>query len=216
MSELVEVLRTFWANLQSGQLNQLGPWNYLVLAFFMVWQGPIATLLGGAAAAAGLLKPGWVFLAGIVGNLAADVVWYSLGRRGKVDRLFDEGGKFSNQRGRYQRLRGAMRHHATKILLMAKLSAGLAVPALVTAGITRVEWRKWFPVVFIGETIWTGSLLLLGFYATEAIKQVEDEIQLLIALMSFIFLMVVVWYLPHLLHHQEDRELPPGNKNHPA
>jgi membrane protein DedA with SNARE-associated domain len=88
MLSFIELIEQFWTNLQQGQLPQLGSWNYLLLASLIIWQGPVATLLGGAAASAGLLRPGLVFIVAICTNLSADVLWYTIGRRGNVDRLF--------------------------------------------------------------------------------------------------------------------------------
>jgi len=209
MQSFLELIQQFWTNLQQGQLPELGNWNYLLLSLLIVWQGPVATLLGAAAASAGLLKPGLVFLAGVTGNLTADILWYSVGRRGNVDRFFEEGGRLDLHRNRYQRLKHGMHQHATKVLLLAKLSAGLAVPALVTAGMTRLRWRKWFPIVFIGETIWTGTLVLIGYYATEALKQVEKGVQLLFAGTTFVILVLLVWLVPRILRQSDALGVPP-------
>ena len=87
MRAVLELFQQFWIDLQQGQLPELGPWNYILLALLIIWQEPIAPLLGGAAAPAGFLRPGLVFLVGVTGNLTADVLWYSVGRRGNVDRV---------------------------------------------------------------------------------------------------------------------------------
>jgi membrane protein DedA with SNARE-associated domain len=186
MQAFINLVQQFWIDLQQGQLRELGPWNYLLLALLIVWQGPIATLLGGAV------------LAGVTGNLTADILWYSVGRRGNVDRLFDNR-YLKIYRGKVDTLKAAMEHHAPKFLLMAKLSFGLAVPTLVAAGLTRLRWRKWFPIVFIGETMFTGTLVIIGYFATEAIKRVEHGIQFFFVTISFIFILMVAWFIPRAL-----------------
>lgn len=213
MLSLLELLQQFWTNLQQGQLPQLGSWNYVLLAFLILWQGPVATLLGGAAASAGLLKPELVFLAGMTGNLTADILWYSIGRSGNIDRLFKPGGRFGKYRARLNILQDAMRRHSTKILLMAKLSAGFALPTLVAAGFSRLRWRRWFPIVFIGESIWTGSLILIGYYATEAIKRIEHELQLAVAGFSFLFFVAAIWFIHRQLRNSEMFNVQSGNGN---
>lgn len=214
MQEILEILQEFWSSLQQGHLPEMGPWNYVLLAILIVWQGPIATLLGGAAASAGLLRPGLVFISGVIGNLTADIIWYNVGRRGNVAQWFEKG-RLLSQRPRFLSFQNAMRRHATKILIMAKLSAGFAVPALLAAGLTKLRWRQWFPVVFLGETIWTGTLVLIGFYATEAIKQVERGIQLIFAVIAFILLLAVVWFIPRLLRDNTLNAPQPDEKKSP-
>jgi len=212
MDNVLHLLQEIWRDFQQGQLPHLGPWNYLILSVLMVWQGPIASLFGGAAASAGLLKPGLVFVVGVAGNLTADIVWYTLGRRGNVERLF-EGGRFGAHRSRFYKLRGGMQQHATKILLMAKLSFGLAVPTLLAAGLTKLSWKKWFPVVFIGETIFTGTLVIIGYFATEAIKQVEQGIHVFLLLMTGLFIIAAIWFVPKIL--RKDDALPISGNDEP-
>jgi len=203
MLAFFELIQQFWINLQQGQLPQLGAWNYLLLASLIIWQGPIATLFGGAAASAGLLQPGIVFLVAIGTNLTADVLLYSIGRRGNVDRFFSAEGRLGRHRGRYLRLQQGLHQHSTKILLMAKLSAGFALPTLVAAGATGLSWRRWFPVVFIGETIWTGTLLLIGYFFTEAIKQVTHGFQFALLGFSFLFILMLVWFISRQMRSSE-------------
>jgi membrane protein DedA with SNARE-associated domain len=206
MQVIAELLQEFWLNLQQGQLNELGPWTYIVLSLLIVWQGPIATLLGGAAAATGLLRPEFVFLAGITGNLTADILWYSVGRRGNFEGLFSRG-RLEKYRPRLFAFKSGMRRHAPKFLLLAKLSFGLAVPTLVAAGMSGLSWRKWFPIVFIGETIWTGTLVLIGFFAAEMIKQVEQGLQLFLVLVSFLLVVLFVWYIPKTIRENQSVNL---------
>lgn len=196
LEAILEFFQSFWTNLQNGHLPELGYWNYFILSFLIVLNGPATTLLGGAVANAGLLRPQFVFLAGITGNLIADVFWYHVGARGKTDWILRRGQRLGIQQRHLDRGREQIEQHVVKVLLMAKLSFGLAVPTLLVAGMARIPWKKWFPVVFIGESIWTGILVLIGFYATEAIKQVEHGLEAFGLCMSFLFLVFLVWLIP--------------------
>ncbi len=198
MHSFLRLIQQFWIDLQQGRLPDLGLWNYLLLALLIVWQGPIATLLGGAAAATGLLKPGLVFLVGVLGNLSADVLWYTLGRSGNFESIF-EWRRLKVHRPRYEVLKLGMEANATKILLLAKLSFGLVIPSLFAAGVARVGWRKWFPVVFIGETIWTGTLVLLGFYASQAIRHIEKGLQLTLLVVLIAGLAILLRYVSRVV-----------------
>jgi undecaprenyl-diphosphatase len=205
MQALIEFLQLFWTNLQNGHLPELGYWNYFILSFLIVLNGPAATLLGGAAANAGLLRPQYVFLAGIIGNLIADIFWYNVGARGKTDWILKRGARLGVQQKHLDKLSEGMDHHVVKILLMAKISVGLAVPTLLVAGISKVPWKKWFPIVFLGETIWTGMLVLIGFYATQAIKQVEQGLEALALGMTFLFLVFLVWLIPKMMNPEKNK-----------
>jgi membrane protein DedA with SNARE-associated domain len=204
MEIFLESLQQFWLTLQNGQLPLLGRWNYLILMILIILQGPLSTMLGGAAAAAGLLNPFGVLLVAMVGNLGADAFWYTMGRSSKI-------GKLARWSRRSQALvdvlRAGMHTHALKVLLMAKLSIGMAVPAIIAAGLARVPWRRWFPIVLLGEILWTGMLLLVGFYATEAIKGAEQVVVYLGAVGSAVFIGVILVYVPReLKRHLETSE----------
>jgi membrane protein DedA with SNARE-associated domain len=97
------------------------------------------------------------------------------------------------KRKHIDRLTVAMQKHALKILFFAKLTAGFMIPSLLATGLARIPWKRWFPVVFMGEMIWTGSLLLIGFYTTEAIKTVAHGIAVIVVGASILFLIVIIW-----------------------
>ena len=68
MDNLLELLKSFWTLLQQGRLPEVGQWNYLLLAILVAIEGPIATLLGAAAASAGLMRLWGVFFAAAIGQ----------------------------------------------------------------------------------------------------------------------------------------------------
>ena len=189
--EQIGHLRTLW---MSGQIPEWGIWSYLVLAVLVAVEGPIATLLGAAAASAGVMRPALVFLAASGGNLMADTLWYLVGNLGKIEWFFKFGQRFGLSSAHMERLQHNMRKHAVKILFFAKLSMSLMIPSLLAAGLVKAPWKRWFPAVFGGEIIWTGALVLIGYYATEAIKRIEQgmEYLLLAGTIAFVIFMLVL------------------------
>jgi membrane protein DedA with SNARE-associated domain len=174
---LTAFFQDFIQALRSGQLPQLGTWTYILLAVLVAIEGPFATLLGAAAASAGLMKPVWVFVAASTGNLTADSLWYTLGYLGKVDWLARFGKRLGINGNILTQLETEMRNHAARILFVAKLTLSMMIPALIAAGLVKAPWKRWFPAIFTGEILWTGSLVIIGFYATEAIKRVEQGVE---------------------------------------
>jgi membrane protein DedA with SNARE-associated domain len=196
MDTFLEMLRQFGADLQNGLLPQLGIWNYVLLMILIIIQGPVFTMVGGAAAAAGLLQPLGVLGVAITGNLGADAFWYSVGFTSKVtwiDRWF------GRRRELVQVLQCEMQQHAPKILLLAKLSVGMAVPAVLAAGLGQVPWRKWFPIVVAGEIIWTGTLLLIGYFAAETLIGAERAVLIFGALISAGLFVLIALHVPRKL-----------------
>ena len=193
MNTFMQLLQSFISAMKSGQLPQLGLWTYLVLAFLVAIEGPVATLLGAAAASAGLMRPWLVFLAAATGNLSADSLWYLLGYAGKLEWALRFGRRLGLQPDVLERLEQGMHEHAAKILFIAKLTVSFMIPSLVAAGLVKVPWRRWFPALFAGEMIWTGSLMLIGYYATEAIKRVEQGVEYMILGLALVFVLFMLW-----------------------
>lgn len=195
LDTLLRILQDFWANTIIGPLQQLGNWNYLLLAGLTIIEGPIATLLGAAAASTGFLKPGFVFVYAAAGNLTSDAVWYSLGYLGKTDWLIRHGRRLGIRADYIERLEGAMYRHARKILFIAKLTMSFSIPALIAAGVVRVPWRRWFITILLGEILWTGTLVLIGYHLTLTLRRMEVGLQMISAAGFIIFAALAARYL---------------------
>jgi len=191
--DLINYLESFWTLLQQGQLPEVGRWNYLLLSVLTAIEGPIATLLAAAAASAGLMRFWVAFAAAAAGNMAADSLWYLLGYSGRVEAALKIGRFFGLKRKHVNHLTNAMREHGVKILFFAKLTEGFMIPSLVAAGMARLPYKRWFPVVMIAEAIWTGTLMVIGFHTTEAIRAVSQEIGYISLAISVVFLAVIIW-----------------------
>lgn len=191
--------------LKSGELPQLGYWTYIILALLVAVEGPLATLLGAAAASAGLMRPLAVFFAAATGNLTADLLWYTLGYLGKTDWIMHIGRRMGLRESLIEHLKQNMIKHATKVLFLAKLTVSFVIPSLIAAGLLRVPWRRWFPALLLAETLWTGSLVLIGYYTTEALKRVERGIEYGVLTVSVIFVLAVILEGRHLVR-QLDRD----------
>jgi membrane protein DedA with SNARE-associated domain len=209
VNNILELLREIFVLMRSGQLPQLGLWTYILLAALVAIEGPVATLLGAAGASAGLMRPWLVFAAAAAGNLTADCLWYSLGYMGRIEWFLRFGRRMGLSRDHLERLQHNMRKHAAKILFFAKLSLSMVIPSLVAAGLVKAPWRRWFPFVFTAEMIWTGSLVLVGYYATEAIKRVEQGLEYLVLVASSLFIILMIWLARRILRGDGDQDTDP-------
>ncbi len=195
METVLKLLHEFWANLVVGQVQQLGYWNYLLLALFVFVEGPIATLLGAAAASAGLLNPVFVFLSASVGNLIADMFWYSLGRAGKISWLQRFLWRLGVGQEQVMQIEDEIRHHSFRIVLLAKLTLSFSIPALVVAGMAHVSWHKVIRALIPGEYVWTGSLVLSGYYYSQSLKHLERSVQVITLLGGILLLSMLTKYV---------------------
>lgn len=205
MDNILQAIHSLVVTLRSGSLPELGHWTYIVLGLLVLVEGPIATLLGAAAASAGLMRPLAVFAAAAIGNLTADTLWYSVGYMGKTKWIRQFGQRFGVRESLIQHLEAHMIKHAVRVLFLAKLTLSFVIPSLIAAGLLRIPMKRWFPTLILAETLWTGSLVLIGYYTTEAIKRVELWVEYAALGISVIFVLIVILEGRRLIK-QWDRE----------
>lgn len=190
--QIIDQIRQFIATLDMAAIAAWGYWSYVILAFLVAIEGPIATLLGAAAASLGLMHPGFVFVAAASGNLTSDTLWYYLGYVGKIEWIRRFGRRLGASDKKLESLEKMLHDHAPIILFVSKLTVSPMIPALIATGLIKYPWRRWFPFVFAGEMIWTGSLVLIGFFGLMAIKKVQLGIEHAILAGSLIFIVTII------------------------
>jgi membrane-associated protein len=175
----------------------LGIWAYILLALMVAIEGPIITLTGAAAASAGLLNPVWVFIFASLGNMTADILWYSLGYFGKMELVTRYGTRFGIKESFITRIQKDIHDHIHKVLLVAKLTMGFVIPTLIAAGLARVPFKRWFGILFTAECVWTGSLVLVGYYFGYLIQRIEANLRWMALGGALILLVAGIYYLSH-------------------
>jgi membrane protein DedA with SNARE-associated domain len=190
---VLEVLKTFFLEIGSGQLPQLGAWSYPLLALLVIVEGPTATLLGAAAASAGLMRPAPVFFAATIGNLACDSLWYSLGYFGKTEWLSIFGRRFGIRQKLGEHLMQEMHTHYAKILFIAKFTLSFMIPTMILTGLLRIPRKRWFPPLMVADALWTGLLILLGYYTTELLKRLEQGMRVAVLAIPILFIVILIF-----------------------
>lgn len=155
---------------QAGHMPDLGTWNYLLVAGFMMLQGRVSALLSGAMAAAGSMNLGLIILVALVARAFVDLFWYRVGATGYIDRIGRRFGPYERVANRVQE---GIHARPVRFVVMAKLSNGLSVPAVIAAGSAGLPIRRWLPYSFAIEIMFTVSLLFAGYFATDALTSIE-------------------------------------------
>jgi membrane protein DedA with SNARE-associated domain len=195
--QIIDQIRQLIAAVNIAHLASLGAWSYFLLAFLVAVEGPIVTLLGAGAASVGLMHPGFVFLAAAIGNLTSDTGWYFLGYIGKIEWVKKFGKRLGVSEDKLERL------------FLSKLTVSPMIPALIATGLIRYPWKRWFPFVFAGEMIWTGSLVLIGFFGIQAVSKVKLGLEHIILIGSILFVIFIFFlgrhYLKKEIHEPEEK-----------
>ncbi len=204
---LLDIFTNFWHALQHGAVLPMGNWNYLLLFFFVILQGTVVKLMSGAVVADSFLNFYVVLLVATCASLVADIIWFRVGTAGNLERILSK--RPTKQRKMIQMLQKEMQRHYFKIILIGKFSAGLTIPANLAAGISKLSWKRWLPVVMLGEFMYTTTLLLLGFFAATSIKQADETLQITGIGVSVLVLLFLFIYLPIKLKRIISGDAPP-------
>jgi membrane protein DedA with SNARE-associated domain len=166
----IEMAQQLWQDLQQGLLPDFGGWNYMLMAVLIMIQGRASALLGGIAAATGYLNLGLIILVALLTRMLVDLFWYRVGATGLIDRISRLAAPFEEYA---QNINDKIHEQPTRLVLISKTVGGLAVPVTIAMGNARVPLRRWLPASVIGELFWTLPLLLLGFFATDAVSNLR-------------------------------------------
>lgn len=204
METTIEFVREIWSTIHHGVWPELGIWSYVLLALLVATEGPVSTLLGAAAAAAGILDIRFVFISAFLGNVLGDCLWYSVGYVNNLQSIYKWGRWLGLQRHHLDRLESEMHTHATKLIALSKLAIGLIIPTLVAAGLARVPWKRWFPLVLVIEVLWTIFMVNLGYHSAGVITQFERSLQLVGVVALIAIISAIVWYAQRMYRKSEE------------
>lgn len=141
-------------------------YRYPLLFIGAIVEGPLLMIASGFFLHAGVFSFVPLYLTLILGDLAADVVWYYVG--------YFFGEPFVRRYGAFVSLTPDHLDRATKlfhkyharILFISKVTIGfgLALATLVVAGASRVPFRMYMLYNVIGEIVLVAVLISLGYF----------------------------------------------------
>ena len=168
---------------------------YRYPAFYVgaILEGPILMTLSGVFLRLGYVQFWPVYIALILGDLTGDLAWYGIGHWYARPFLARFGKFFSITEAALQSTERFYRRHHSNILFFSKLTMGFgfALPILMTAGMIRVPLRKFIALNVLGQMVFTGLLLSLGYYFGNAIVAINEGFRVfsIIAFIAFIYLL---------------------------
>jgi len=168
---------------------------YAMLGLLAMAEGPLATLMGGAATSSGLMLPLPVYLSVVLGNLTADMGWYSLGRFSRLEWIARLGLRLGIDPKRIEQMKMGIQKYAPRMLFVAKLTVGFPIPTLVATGLSRVPVRRWVGMLVLGELIKSAALVFVGYLYARAIQQASDGVQVVLWIVTAIVVIAaMIWF----------------------
>ncbi|MES2437082.1 MAG: DedA family protein [Patescibacteria group bacterium] len=131
-----------------------------------VIEGPVLTMICGFLYKMGYLAFIPTYLLLMFGDILGDVIWYGIGYYGGRPFVRRFGKYFSVTEEKITTVEKFFHTHSDKILIISKITNGFgfALVTLMTAGIVKISFKRYMILNTIGQFIWTGTLLALGYF----------------------------------------------------
>jgi membrane protein DedA with SNARE-associated domain len=165
-----------------GMLDFLLRHGYLViLAWVFAEQGglPIPSipllLAAGALAGTGRLNLAVALLCCLLAAVAADTLWYQLGKRKGIKVLQLLCRISLEPDSCVRRTEGLFEKQGARSLLFAKFLPGLNTVATPLAGIFQMKFRKFLLFDALGSLLWAGTFLFTGYIFSGQIEKIAEH-----------------------------------------
>lgn len=139
---------------------------YIPIMLFSLLLGPAIGMIGGFFLQVGTLSFIPLYAALMIGDIIGDTVWYFVGKK-YGDRFVGTVGKYFNvTEHNVQKMKHLYHRHHSSILIVSKITNafGLAIVTLATAGMVNIPFRRYMVLNLIGQFIWSGALIALGYF----------------------------------------------------
>lgn len=134
--------------------------------------------LAGFTAARGQMSILGVILAGSLGSVAGNAVWFELARVYGSERMHRLARRFGCWVGlgpeEVRKGEAALRRHGPAAVFLARMMPGIRTAISIPAGLVELPRRVFYLWTALGTLLWTGGLALAGWALEEQFHLVED------------------------------------------
>ena len=121
--------------------------SYPIIFLGMVVEGPTIIAATSFAATLGYFSLQAIFILAVLGDLAGDFIWYSLGYFARRTVIEKYSRFFGASNARMEKIKYLIEEHPKKILLAIKLSPLMPVPGLIVVGSSKMSLKKFVPII---------------------------------------------------------------------
>lgn len=177
-------------------ISLLLAYKYLILFPLVFIEGPATTIVAGFAASIGIMNIAVALVVVIIADLAADSLYYAIGRLGRENFVQKWGHFVGIDAKKAIYLEDNFSHHIGKSLWIGKTTLVIGIAFLVTAGLMRYPFKKFFTINLIATSIKSLIFILIGFYFGQTFNLLKRDLNYLmigttiiaIALISMLFI----------------------------
>jgi membrane protein DedA with SNARE-associated domain len=170
-------------------------YRYLVIVPGAIIEGPILSIICGLLVRLDVLGivPTYLFL--MLGDLIGDTLWYFAGFYWGKSLVVRFGKYFSVTEQSLAIIEKLFHKYHSSILIISKVLMGFGFPGavLATAGIVKLPFRKFIVYNTIGQIMWTGGLLAIGYYVGDAYLKINGGLGIFSLISVFILVIALLF-----------------------
>ncbi len=178
------------------------PWSYLLISLGVMVEnagipvpGEIIMLTAGFLAYMGKLDPYLVIISGIIGAVIGDNIGYWAGRIGGRKLIIRISRKLHFIEKVVSRTEQYFKRYGGITVLLARFITGVRVFAGPIAGVSLMNFKKFFIYNIVGAVVWASTIVLgimyLGGVYTQYIKDYEYADYIIYGLLFIILLLLI-------------------------
>lgn len=177
--------------------NSIADHSYLFIFGVMVIEGPIVTAAAAFAAALGHLNILIVFALSLLGDMAGDLLYFSIGYWGRLKFVEKYGVRFGLTPVRLERLSHLVKTHPIKVLIASKYIPFVSASGLAAAGLSHISPKRFILLDLLVTLPNTILFTTTGFYfglAFERLFQYFQNAQYAILIIGGLALILFLLY----------------------
>jgi membrane protein DedA with SNARE-associated domain len=174
-------------------------WKYLLITFLVTFQGGLVIIASAGVASAGYLSLSGVIIASAIGNICSDVFWYAVGYHSRMHWLLKKVPWLGITPEKVDLAAQIIQKDALHLLIFAKLTSWLSVPALIAMGVAKASWRKWLWFIVLSDILIASLFSFLGFHLTSAVMHIESRMRYVGIGLAIVGVLASIFYIRKIL-----------------
>jgi membrane protein DedA with SNARE-associated domain len=159
-------------------------------------EGSVVMMATGSLLHGGIVSFWPAYGALLLGDILSDTMWYCIGRWGGRPFLDRWGRLFNATPEVISKVERRFHEYHTSILIVSKLTMGFgfAVATLMTAGLLKVPFSRYFTINLVGGFVWIFALMMIGYYFGNLLELVPRNLQIAAAIGGVIAAVLALRY----------------------
>lgn len=145
-------------------LHLISQYGYAALFIVSFVEGFNIMFIGGFIAALGLISVWQAVLMLFLGDILSDIMWYYVGYFGGEKSISFIGRYYKAIHEQTAKIRLLFERHIGKIIISVKMTSGLCLAMVLTAGFTKLDFKKFLYYDFIGSAGWVLISVGIGYF----------------------------------------------------